>query len=245
MAAKPKSITDKTMVDLATKVMGDNKQAEVLKTDIEAGKKILKAHCRTVFFKDLGAILDPNDNPVEVDLEKIPEINGNFEFSTTEGLFSVNFKTKSMELDDIDGNPAPAYLSGVFNSSYKDLFEESDRHTLKDPKALDLYRMATEDPDQFMYSIQPNLDAIGHKDMAALAKTYPQRFVVYPKDMKAFAKANPALVNTKKVVTPSSGFIEGLSKVEKTVLKNAQTFLVGFFKWALDSAAKCGNAAKK
>ena len=172
-------------------------------------------------------------------------MNGNHEFTTPEGLLTVNFKTSNLELDNVNDIPAPQYLNGIFGDEYKKIFNEEERFILKDPDGPDVYNVAESNPDQFRYIIRGNLGAKHEKTLAAMALLHPKIFQVIPKDMITFAKQNANMVTPKKVVTPASGFIEKLAKIDTVVLKNAQAFLIGFFKRTLSMSVKCGNAAKK
>jgi hypothetical protein len=258
MAAKAKVIVDPILINTAKKVMEGNTKmvalktdieaiktkVEALKTDVEKGKDELKDESRRMFFEDLGtAEFDADGNPKTISLEKEPDVSGNHEYSTTEGLLSVNFKTDQIELNDIDKTPARNYLTGVFREHFKKLFVETDKDTV-DPYSVEMHNKAVMEPEKYRYALRPELTQVQMKDLAVIAAAHPDLIQEQPNEMAVFKSLNPTLVKTVSVITPAKGFIEKLAKVEANVLKNAQVFLVGFFQKAINISVSCGNAAK-
>jgi len=244
MAARPKVITEKAQLDAAKKILVTDRKLDALETEMNGQKEALKGYSTTQFFTDLGAKLNENMEPVSVDADITPDLYGNHEYATDEGLLSINFKVSNLEMKEIQEIPAKEFLSGVFGGEYKTLFKEKNLHEVREDKKDELYGLASKDPQSFNYGLAPVVDPKQKDKLAALAKAHPDLFYVTPADGEAFAKSNPGMVESKTVVVPAPSFIEKAAKIDKVVLKNAQPFLIGFFKRTVSVAVKCGNAVK-
>ena len=242
MPAKAKQIQEDALVVKATTIFKNNHEIQTLTVDNESKKDELISSSKQIFYTDLGVTLNEQGVPAQLDISKKIEVYGNHEYVTPDGLLTVNFKTQSLQLREVNGEPADVYLKRTFgDEGYKKLFKEGSDIKITDP---DMHEKAASDSKSYNYRIESGLDDSQTQRLAEIVKSNKDLFGVSPKDQEAFKKAFPALCESKTVVTPNNGLLEKLDKLDDDTLKNAQSFLAGFLGKTLNGAVKCGNKAK-
>jgi len=199
-----------------------NTETELIKND----KKSITGISTDMFFDDMGA--------------EVPEVNGNHEYHTDDGIVRVNFKVKSTDMNTINDKDAKTVLTSIFGDSYGSLFNESDRNVLK-ASQKDLFKQAGSTPELFRIKLK---DGLSTSDLAKLVTSFPDMLEVGVKDLNRYTEEYPESIDTNTTVNIQKDFLKKLAKVDTPILAKAKKFLKTFLKTRITPAVIVGNRSK-
>ena len=195
---------------------------------IDSEKKEIIEVSRKIFFNDID------------DAEKIPEVVGNHEFHTEDGIVNINYRVKSPQMSDISGVPADKFLRDkVGDEPYEKLFDEVVTHTpgVTQDKMIEQSQMHPE-----LFTIR--LAELAPGQLAQLIQEHPTWIQIGIKDVKRYAEEYPDCVVKTTTVKAKAKFLDKVSKLDGVVRKKLRKFLSKFLQDTVDPVVVCGNANK-
>lgn len=247
MPAKSKVISDtdvqnfEEILQVAELCKANHTEIARLTDELEGGKATLVDSCRTIFFKDLGAV--PEGDSFVLEDEVTPDVFGNHEFHTDKGQVTVNFSVKKKTFQKVGGRPAPEVLKETFEDQYEKLFKEVPMKSVSASEE-ELRKYCLEHPTMFGFSIKPDTPK---EKLADIYKLFPDVFDVYVSDIDAFEKEHENKVDTSTGVVTETSFLEKVGKLPENLRKKdtVKKFLVGLLGMNLTTKVLCGNTSKK
>lgn len=223
-------------IELARSVKARHTSIAIEQEQFNKEKKELTDLSKGIFFDDLTE-------------RATPQLHGNHEYHTPEGILSVNFKVSGSPVEDAkikrgattEEVPAATYLRDKLGDEYYGkLFSEQPSYTVTASETV-LCDHATKRPELFRVELKPDIPP---EVLAKLITEFPDYVTVAVTDIDQYTKVFPDHVTKTVKVKVCPRFIEQCSKLPEEALKKARTLLKGLLTPRVSTAVNCGEAAK-